>query len=167
MVSIYRRGDELRDALVENLVPLPGVAVLCDEELEERIRPVVEALALEFLGPDGVLIVRKALDAEHMPRRKGIKHKALLRTAASRAHPQRLGGLAPEGQGQHGAALGNVDVVDVRLLGGPLVVALPGGGLEALADDGVVLEDEEEGALAEVGEGIRCRGRGLGEDSGL
>lgn len=102
-----------------------------------------------------MLIVWKALDAEQVPRPKRVEQEALPDAFPPRPDAQRLRGVPAEGEGEHGAALGNVDVVDVgTLLRGPLVEALPGGGLEGGADDGVVLEDEEEGALAEVAEGV-------------
>ena len=66
-------------------------------------------------------------------------------------HAQRLDRLATQRQGQHRTTLGDVDVVVGPLARRPLVVALPGGWLQVLGDDGVVLEDEEEGPLAERG----------------
>lgn len=103
-----------------------------------------------------------------MPRTKGIKEEPLTSTFSSRPNTERLGGRTTEGQGQNGAALGNVDVVTETFIQRPFIIALPWRGLEAIANDGVVLEDEEERSLAEMCEGdvrgVDClRKGGLGK----
>lgn len=91
-----------------------------------------------------MLVVGKALDTQQLPRAKGVEEESLSGPFPARPHAQRLRGLAAEREGEHGAALGNVDVVAEPLVRGPFVEPLPGGGLEAFCHRGVVLEDEEE-----------------------
>jgi hypothetical protein len=138
---------------MQNLIPLPGITILCNEQLQKRIRPAAEALELKVVAPDRVLIVGEALDAEQLPGRKRVEQEAFLGALPPRPHLERLGGLAAEREGQDGAALGDVDVVVEALVRRALLVQLPGGRVEPRAEEGVVFKDEEEGSLAEVGEG--------------
>jgi hypothetical protein len=95
-----------------------------------------------------VLVVGEALDVEELPGRKGI----IQHTAAGPPSHLGLDGtgrVAAEGEREHRAAFGNVDVVGRSPVRRAAVKGLPGGGGEAFAHDGVVLEDEEEAMLSD------------------
>lgn len=93
-----------------------------------------------------VLVVGEALDVEELPGGEGV-----VEHAAAGPPPDfdldRLGRATAEREGEHGAALGDVDVVGGSAVGRAVVKRLPGGGGQTLADDGVVLEDEEKTPL--------------------
>lgn len=135
------------------MISFASVAVLCDEQLQEGIRPVTEALELKVVSPDGMLVVGEALDAEQLPGTKRVKEETLLGSFSAWPHFERLGGLAAEREREDGAALCNVDVVAEAFVRRAFFIELPGGGIETFAEEGVVFEDEEEGPLPEVGEG--------------
>lgn len=97
--NTYRWRDEFGDSLVEDLVPLDGVVVLGDEEHEKCVRAVVEVLVGEGGVSDGVLLVRKALDAEDVPRPKSVVQTTFHFLVAATPHAQGLDWVPSEGEG--------------------------------------------------------------------
>lgn len=83
---------------MEDLVPLHGVVVLADEKREECIWAVVEVLVGEGGVSDGMLLIRKALDAEDMPRSKGVIEVAFHFLVAATPHTQCLDWITSEGE---------------------------------------------------------------------
>ncbi len=71
----YLRSYELGDELVQLGVPLHCVPVLGGQGVEKGVGPVVEGL-LHVLAAQKVPVVREALDAEEVPRGKGVKDVA-------------------------------------------------------------------------------------------
>ena len=143
----YRRSDELGDHLIHLRVPLHGILVLDTQRVKECMRPVAEVL-LGIITPHRVLIIRKALDVEQLPRRESIVEHA------APCPPPHLdldgaGRFATQREREHRAALGDVDVVGRSPVRRAAVEGLPGGWGQTFAHDGVVLEDEEEAALSD------------------
>ena len=139
-----RRSDELGDTLVHLRVSLNGVPVLDTQGIKKRKGPIAEAL-LGVIAAQRVL-VGEALDVEQLPGGKGVVEHPVPRPPPD-LDLDGAGWVAAEGEGQHGAALGDIDVVVRSAVERAVGVGLPGGGGQAITDDGVVLEDEEEAPL--------------------
>ena len=103
----------------------------------------------EIVTPHGMLVVGKALDVQEVPRSKGIIEGSLLQRHPASLDLDVFDFVAAEGEGEHGTALGNVDVVGGPFVRGSMVVSLPRGRREIVPYHGVIFEDEEEASLPE------------------
>jgi len=135
---------------MEDLVPLDSITEFCDQQVQERIRTIVEAFLLEFFATDGVLVIGKALDTQKMPCPERVKQKTLFGTLPSRADTQRLRWLALQGQGKDGTTLGNVNMIPGAFVRRALVESLPRCWLKTVTDNSVVFEREEKRALTQT-----------------
>ena len=160
----YIRCNQLGYLLVQDPIPSRGILILDHQSLQKRMRSAQKRLSLIFT-PIRMFIIREGLNIKQMPRRKRVKHIPLPRRLSPASADARLRRFTSQREGQHGATLGNVDVVLGFLIRGALVEFFPGGGLVVLAHYGVVFEDEEEAAVADV-RVSHCEGMCADSDSG-